>query len=249
MRQTDGEMDVQKDDQTDRRTDGQTDRKRERQTQTDSQRQTDEQNVSKKRKKDRKSDRGFGFESFLGKKKQKRFGENVKYTFVVNCNWEAGDSLLLETIHVCFNRLFSASMTCRPQYKVTEHIKCSFNLKNNDRYLAYSVLMSTTPLREESPLGLQVFRDGTKLEFRGILEKREYPKLHDFLFIDKGQNVSRAIDLSSSYDTSKPGMYTVAVNTYLQYVQGSVQPSAGNSEIQTELVHLSSSPTKFQVRL
>ena len=111
------------------------------------------------------------------------------------------------------------------------------------------MLTSTTPLREESPLGLHVTRDGTKLEFRGILEKHEFPKRHDFLFIDKGQAVSRAIDLSSSYDTTKPGMYTVAVNTYLQYVRGSVQPPVGNTEIQTELGHLSSPPTEFQVGL
>ena len=140
------------------------------------------------------------------------------------------------------------SIACQPRYKTTEHVKCSFNLKNND-VRAYSVLTSTTPLREESPLGLDVFRDGIKLVFGGILEKRESPSPHDFLFIDKGQTVSRAIDLSSAYDTTKPGMYTVVVDTYLQFVQGSVQPPIGNTEIKTELVHLSSSPAKFQVVL
>lgn len=148
---------------------------------------------------------------------------------------------------MCFNRLFSASIACQPRYKATEHIKCSFNLKNNDNR-AYSVLTSNTPLREESPLGLHVTRDGIKLEFRGILEKRESPNPQDFLIINGGKTVSRAIDLSSAYDTTKPGMYTVAVNTYLEYVEGSVQPPKGNTEIQTQLVHLSSLPAKFDVR-
>ena len=147
---------------------------------------------------------------------------------------------------MCFNRLFSASITCQPRYKVTEHIKCSFNLKNNDNR-AYSVLTSNTPLRQESPLGLHVTRDGTKLEFRAVLEKRESPNPQDFLIINGGKTVSRAIDLSSSYDTTKPGMYTVAVDTYLEYVAGSVQPPTGNTEIQTNLVHLSSPPAKFQL--
>jgi len=143
-------------------------------------------------------------------------------------------------------KLFSASIACQPRYKATEHIKCSFNLKNNDNR-AYSVLTSTTPLREESPLGLHVTRDGTKLEFRGILEKRESPNPQDFLLINGGKTVSRAIDLSSAYDTAKPGVYAVAVNTFLQYVEGSVQPPTGNTEIQTQLVHLSSPPAQFKV--
>ena len=137
---------------------------------------------------------------------------------------------------------------CQPSYKATEHVKCSFNLKNND-VRAYSVLTSNTPLREESPLGLDVTRDGIKLVFGGVLQKRESPSLHDFLLIGKGHTMSRAFDLSSAYDTTKPGMYTVVVDTYLQYVQGSVQPPIGNQEIKTELVHLSSSPAKFQVVL
>ena len=111
------------------------------------------------------------------------------------------------------------------------------------------MLTSNTPLKEESPLGLHVTRDGIKLEFGGISQKRKAPNPNDFLLINGGKTVSRAIDLSSAYDTTKPGMYTVAVDTYLQYVLGSVQPSTGNTEIQTELAHLSSPPAKFQVVL
>ena len=150
---------------------------------------------------------------------------------------------------MCFNRLFSASITCQPSYKAnSEHKKCSFNLKNND-IRAYSVLTSNTPLREEAPLGLHVTRDGTNLEFHGILEKREAPNPKDFLIINGGKTVSKAIDLSSAYDTTKPGMYTVAVNTFLEYVEGNVQPPTGNTEIQTQLVHVTSPPAQFQVVL
>jgi len=109
------------------------------------------------------------------------------------------------------------------------------------------VLTSNTPLREESPLGLHVTRDGTKLEFIGILEKREAPNPKDFLIINGGKTVSKAIDLSSAYDTKKPGMYTVAVNLFLEYVEGNVQPPTGNTEIQTQLGHVTSPPAQFQV--
>ena len=81
------------------------------------------------------------------------------------------------------------------------------------------------------------------------MQKREYPIPRDFQIINGGKSLSKAIDLSSGYDTTKPGMYTVAVDTYLEYVEGSVQPPAGNPEIKTELVHLSSPPAKFQVVL
>ena len=111
------------------------------------------------------------------------------------------------------------------------------------------MLTSNTPLRAASPLGLFVTRDGTKLEFRGVMQKREYPIPQDFLTINGGKSVSKAIDLSSGYDTTKPGMYNVAVDTFLEYVEGSVQPPTGNAEIQTKLVHLSSPPAKFQVAL
>ena len=147
---------------------------------------------------------------------------------------------------MCFNRLFSASILCQPSYKASGQITCSFNLKNNDNR-AYSVLTSNTPLREESPLGLHVTRDGTELEFSGIMEKREAPNPLDFLKIEAGKTVSRAINLSSAYDTTQPGMYTVAVDTYLEYVEGNVQLPTANTEIQTNLVHLSSAAAQFQV--
>ena len=173
---------------------------------------------------------------------------NITFAIIVNStNWRQLTSFYLIEF-VCFNRLFSASITCQPSYKAAEHVKCSFTLKNDDTR-AYSVLMSNTPMRAESPLGLRVTRDGTKLEFRGIMQKREYPIPRDFQIINGGKSLSKVIDLSSGYDTTKPGMYTVAVDTYLEYVEGSVQPPAGNPEIKTELVHLSSPPAKFQVVL
>ena len=81
------------------------------------------------------------------------------------------------------------------------------------------------------------------------MQKREAPNPLDFLVITAGKPVSRAVDLSSAYDTTKPEMYTVAVDTYLKYVAGNVQPTTGNAEIKTNLVHLSSPPVQFQVAL
>ena len=98
-------------------------------------------------------------------------------------------------------------------------------------------------------MGLLVTRDGQELEFRGIMQKREAPNPYHFLPITAGKTVSREINLSSAYDTTKPGMYTVAVDTYLEYVAGNVQPPKGNAQIETNLAHLSSPPAQFQVTL
>lgn len=151
-------------------------------------------------------------------------------------------------LYVYFNRPFAASMECLPAYQTTDEVKCDFHLTNvGDR--AYSVLQWNTPLNALSPSGLVVTRDGKKLEFDGIVMKREDPGLRDFLTIAAGETVSSKIDLSSGYDTAKAGTFTVAVDTYLEYVEGSVSSmrATGNTAIQTKLTHLSSSSVIFQL--
>ena len=134
-------------------------------------------------------------------------------------------------------------------YKTTDDVKCDFYLKNNgDR--EYSVLKMNTPLNENA-LGLAVTRDGRKLKYDGMLMKRETPGPSDFLPISAGKNVSQEFSLSSGYDTAKVGTYTVAVDAYLEYVEGSVSSFRGTRKtgIKTKLAHLSSPAVSFQVTL
>ncbi|XP_078379247.1 uncharacterized protein LOC144662332 [Oculina patagonica] len=155
------------------------------------------------------------------------------------------DNILSDSLET---KLFSASIVCKRSYKTTEDVKCDFHLKNNgDR--AYSVLTWNTPLNKLAPKGLVVTRDGKKLKYDGILMKREAPGRRDFVTIAAGETVSSNFDLSSGYDTAKPGTYTVALDDYLEYTEGRasdihVNPNTG---IQEKLAHLSSPAISFQV--
>ena len=152
--------------------------------------------------------------------------------------------------HVSFNRLFSASVKCLPSYQTTDDVKCQFDLKNNgDR--EYSVLEMNTPLNKISPLGLAVTRDGRKLKYGGMLTKHETPGRREFKTIAAGKTVSQEFNLSSGYDTRKAGAYTVAVDAYIEYAEGSVSslPSTEKAGIKTKLAQLSSPEVSFQVTL
>ncbi|XP_078381102.1 uncharacterized protein LOC144663891 [Oculina patagonica] len=145
-------------------------------------------------------------------------------------------------------KLFSASIVCKPSYQTTEDVKCDFHLKNiGDR--AYSVLTWNTPLNKLGPKGLVVTRDGKKLEFEGIMMKREDPGRRNFVTIAAGETLSSKFDLSSGYNMVKPGTYTVAVDDYLEYTEGrasNIHVNA-NTGIQEKLAHLSSPAVSFQV--
>ena len=131
-----------------------------------------------------------------------------------------------------------------PSYQTTDDVKCDFHLTNiGDR--TYSVLIWNTPLEELAPKGLDVTRDGKRLEYDGILLKREAPARRAFKTIEAGKTASSKIDLSPGYDTAKPGTYTVAVDTYLEYAENLHE--TGAIGIKTKLAHLSSPVASFQV--
>ena len=146
------------------------------------------------------------------------------------------------TIIYFSTRLFSALVECPlTSYQTTDTVVCDFSLTNNgDR--AYSVLKWNTPLNDLAVNGLTVSRDGKELSPEGIMMKREDPGAGAFLTIAAGETVSSKFDLSSEYDTTKAAEYTVAVDLYLEYVEG----SAGSLQ-ETKLFYLSSPAVSFQV--
>ena len=104
------------------------------------------------------------------------------------------------------------------------------------------MLKWNTPLNDLAVNGLTVSRDGKELSPEGIMMKREDPGAGAFLTISAGETVSSKFDLSSEYDTTKAAEYTVAVDLYLEYVEG----SAGSLQ-ETKLFYLSSPAVSFQV--
>lgn len=74
--------------------------------------------------------------------------------------------------------------------------------------------------------------------------KRSNPGPHQYLPVRAGQTVSSTFHMSDAYDVTKPGGYSIAVNTYLEYVVGSLP---GKPLIKRNIIHLFSPAIHFQI--
>lgn len=93
---------------------------------------------------------------------------------------------------------------------------------------------------------LTVTRNGQKLDYDGLFPKRSMPGPDQFILIAAGQTISSTFDISAGYDMSESGTYSVALDTYLEYVIGSLKNMhiPGKQEVGTKFSHLSS-PVEF----
>ena len=97
---------------------------------------------------------------------------------------------------------------------------------------------------------LTVMYEGKRLDYDGIFtKKRNSPGPDQFLFVAAGQTVSSTFDVSAGYDVSKSGKYSVAPDTYLEYIPGSIRNinMPGKHALPTKVSHLSSLKEIFQV--
>ncbi|XP_078381069.1 extracellular protease-like isoform X2 [Oculina patagonica] len=145
-------------------------------------------------------------------------------------------------------KVFSASLECSPRYRTTEKIECQFNLKNEGQR-DFSVLKWRTPLQQLTSDCLSVTRNGNKIPYDGIFIKRSTPGPDQFVLVAVGQTVSSTFEVSEGYDISKAGTYSIAVDTYIEYVVGSVKGmnEPGKPGIPIKISHLSSPSVSFQV--
>ncbi|XP_067019922.1 extracellular protease-like [Acropora muricata] len=141
------------------------------------------------------------------------------------------------------NDILAASIECTPTYTVKGTIECRFHLKNNGKQ-DYSVLKWSTPLEKLISNCLTVTRNGKKLKYNGIYRKRSVPGPDQFLTVGAGQTLSSTFQVSDSFDMTKAGVYSIAVNTYLEYVVGSAASKPG---IKRKIRHLSSPAVSFQI--
>ena len=144
----------------------------------------------------------------------------------------------------CFFRVFSASLECSPRYRATEKINCRLNLKNNGPR-DFSVLKWHTPLEGLTSDSLSVTRNGDKIPYDGIFKKRSTPGPDEFVLLAPGQTLSRKFDVFEGYDVSRPATYSLAVDTYLEYAEGSVKGL--KADIPIKISHLSSPTVSFHV--
>lgn len=97
---------------------------------------------------------------------------------------------------------------------------------------------------------LTVMYKEKRLDYDGIFMKRRHsPGADQFLFVAAGQTVSSTFDVSAGYDVSKSGKYSVALDTYLEYIPGSIRNinMPGKHALRTKVSHLSSPKEIFQV--
>ncbi|XP_067037796.1 extracellular protease-like [Acropora muricata] len=141
------------------------------------------------------------------------------------------------------NTILAASIECPPTYTFKATIECRFHLKNNGKQ-DYSVLKWSTPLENPITDCLTVTRNGKKLEFDGIYRKRSVPGLDQFLTVKAGETLSSMFQVSDAFDMTKAGEYSVAVDTYLEYVVGS---ATSKPDIKRKVRHLSSPAVSFQI--
>ena len=137
----------------------------------------------------------------------------------------------------------AASIECTPTYTVKGTIECRFHLKNNDKQ-DYSVLKWSTPLEKVISNCLTVTRNGKKLEYNGIYRKRSVQGPDQFLTVGAGQTLSSTFQVSDAFDMTKAGVYSIAVDTYLEYVVGS---AASKPDIKRKIRHLSTPAVSFQI--
>ncbi|KAL9964455.1 hypothetical protein ACROYT_G028100 [Oculina patagonica] len=143
--------------------------------------------------------------------------------------------------------IFSASIECSPTYTSTDKIECKFHLNNNDQQ-DYSVLKWRTPLDKMTSDCLTASCNGTKLQYDGVYMKRSTPGPDQFLLVGAGETLSSTFDVSDAYDMTEAGMYSIKMDSNIEYTVGSVKGvSDPSKQIQTKIVGLSSPVVSFQV--
>ena len=116
-------------------------------------------------------------------------------------------------------------------------------MRNNGKQ-DYSVLKWRTPLDGLRSDCLTVNTNGKKLRYDGVYMKRSAPGPDQYLLVKPGQTVSSTFDISDAYDMTKAGLYSMVVDTYLEYVMGSV---IKKPVIQSNIVHLKSSSVSYEI--
>ena len=79
-----------------------------------------------------------------------------------------------------------------------------------------------------------------------VLKTNLHRVLNSLLVVPAGKTVSASFDVSAGYDMSETGTYTIAVDTYIEYVEINVKGN-GKPPIPKRAEHLSSLLVMFNV--
>ncbi|HJX28755.1 MAG TPA: M35 family metallo-endopeptidase [Thermoanaerobaculia bacterium] len=96
----------------------------------------------------------------------------------------------------------------KPSVSATDDVFVHFTLRNESSEDLY-VLSWQTPLRGVQEHIFEVRRNGQPVDYIGRLYKWATPTAQDFIRIPAGKSVSTRVELSSVYDISRSGEYTI----------------------------------------
>ena len=107
------------------------------------------------------------------------------------------------------------------------------NTSHEDLY----ILAYETPLRGFERDLFIVERDGERIPYMGIVAFRVGPTKEDWIRLAPGTEVSEVVDVSSAYDTSRGGTYTVRYNAVQQVYRGAAPSGLPDVGTQQQEAH------------
>ena len=111
---------------------------------------------------------------------------------------------------------FSARITCATTYQLGDKIPCRFEITNEKEYGLY-LLKWHTPLDGMRDDFLTISNGGRVIPYDGIFAKRGEPTAENFILVPAAGTVSAIVELSKAYSISTRGIYTVQLETTIQY--------------------------------
>ena len=120
-------------------------------------------------------------------------------------------------------------MSC---HKTLSDVKCSFDYTNNAQE-DYYLLKRNTPLEGLISRFMTISREGSTLEYEGIIVYPNAPIKEDFVLVKSGETISASVKLNDAYIFNSDGHYTITYNTPLKCV------SKDNMNVQSEEAKMS----------
>jgi hypothetical protein len=127
-----------------------------------------------------------------------------------------------------------------------EHVMLKFVLENSSAAPLY-VLKWYTPLEGIAGEIFKVTNEGLRIPYQGILASRTPPTIDSYVFLEPGESVSQVVDLATSYDFSKPGVYTIEfISPRISHTAQSVEQIARDMD-QLGPVRIDSTPLVIEI--
>ncbi|MET0405782.1 MAG: protease, partial [Cystobacter sp.] len=108
-------------------------------------------------------------------------------------------------------------MSVTPSARVNQPVELRFELTNRTSAPLY-VLKWHSPLEGIRGRDFEVTREGTEVDYLGVMVKRASPQADQYVTIAPGASVEGRVDLTQGYSMTQPGRYRIAFSGSLMDV-------------------------------